>query len=192
MTTDEIKALIIQTAQSYGTNALQALAQAKAESNFSQVAISPAGAIGIFQLMPATAAQLGVDPYDPAQNIDGGVRYIKQVNNWFPGRLDLALAAYNWGIGNVNKMIWGSTNFPPASSWPDTAAVMSIVPLETRNYINRVIGYMTSLVNDPVYIASGSGGELPPNGQVEIGDSDIKLIAGITVAVLLLVALLRR
>ena len=99
----------------------------------------------------------------------------------FPGRLDLALSAYNWGIGNTYKMIWGSTAKPPQSSWPSPELTLASVPNETRNYINRVVGYMTELVNDPVYIASGSGGELPSGGGVDITDADIKLIAGLVV-----------
>lgn len=199
MTTDQIKALIIETARRNGTNALQALAQAKAESGFNQSAVSPVGAIGVFQLMPGTAADLGVNPYDLYQNIDGGTRYIRQCNNWFPGRLDLALSAYNWGIGNTYRMIWGSTSKPPQTAWPSTETVMQSVPNETLDYINRVIGYMTSLVNDPVYVASGGGGgEYPPPGDgngtggVEISDSDIKIIAGVTVGILLIVMLLRK
>ena len=190
MTVDQIKAEIISAARRNGSNPLQALAQAKQESRFNQSAISPAGAIGVFQLMPGTAADLGVNPYDVNENIDGGTRYIRQVTNWFPGRLDLALAAYNWGVGNVNKMIWGSTNFPPASQWPSTDTVMASVPNETRDYINKVIGYMTELVNDPVYIASGEGsGNLP---GVEINDADIRLIAGVVIFGLLAVSLLWR
>lgn len=189
MTTDEIKVEIIAAAQRNGTSALQSLAQAKAESNFNPSAISPAGAIGIFQLMPATAAGLGVNPYDTLQNIDGGTRYIKQCNGWFPGRIDLSLSAYNWGIGNTYKMIWGSTAKPPQSAWPGTEAVLASVPNETRDYINRVIGYMTELVNDPVYLASGEGGE---STGVDITDSDIKLIAGIVIFGMLAFALMRR
>ena len=70
MTVDEIKYAIIEAARRNGANALQSLAQAKAESNFNQSAISPVGAIGVFQLMPGTAAELGVNPYDALQNID--------------------------------------------------------------------------------------------------------------------------
>ena len=189
MTIDEIKYLIIETAKRNGAPPLQALAQAKQESRFDQLAVSPAGAIGVFQLMPKTAADLGVDPYNLQQNIDGGTRYIRQCNNWFPGRLDLALSAYNWGIGNTYKMIWGSTSKPPQSAWPSPETVLASVPNETRDYIHRVTGYMTELVNDPVYIAS-EGGE--PSTGVEISDSDIKLIAGVVIFGMLAWVLLRR
>lgn len=188
MTTDEIKYAIIEAARRNGANPLQALAQAKAESRFDPSAMSPAGAIGVFQLMPGTAADLGVDPYDVMQNIDGGTRYIRQTETWFPGRPDLQLSAYNWGIGNTYKMIWGSTAKPPQSAWPSTSAVLSSVPNETSDYINRVAGYMTELVNDPVYLASGEGGG---NGQVDVTDSDIRLIAGVVVFGMLAFVLLR-
>jgi soluble lytic murein transglycosylase-like protein len=199
MTTDQVKAEIIAAAQRNGTNALQALAQAKAESNFNPSAVSPAGAIGIFQLMPGTAAELGVNPYDIYENIDGGTRYIRQVNNWFPGRLDLALSAYNWGIGNTYRMIWtanglpASTTKPSPNLWPGTDIVIASVPLETRNYINQVIQNMTALQSDPVYLASGEGGggEAPPPDW-GMGENDLKLIAGLVVGGLLFFALLRR
>lgn len=70
------------------------------ESSWNQSAISPKGAIGLTQLMPGTAAQIGVDAFDPAQNIAGGARYLsdmfKQFGNWTD-----ALAAYNAGPGNI-------------------------------------------------------------------------------------------
>lgn len=198
MSTDQVKILIIETAKRNGAPPLQALAQAKAESNFDQSAISPAGAIGVFQLMPGTAADLGVDPYNLQQNIDGGTRYIRQCNNWFPGRLDLALSAYNWGIGNTYRMVWtsagqpSSTLKPPQSVWPSTSVVMQSVPNETRDYIQRVTGYMTELVNDPVYLASESGGIEPGGGGVDISNSDIQLIAGVVIFGMLAWVLLRR
>ncbi len=70
------------------------------ESSFNQAAISPAGAIGLAQLMPGTAAGLGVDPYDPVQNLQGGARYVRIQLERF-GQIDLALAAYNAGPQRV-------------------------------------------------------------------------------------------
>lgn len=76
-------------------------AVARTESGLDPAAISPAGAIGVMQLMPATAAALGVDPHDARQNILGGARYLRAQLDRFDGRIDLALAAYNAGADRV-------------------------------------------------------------------------------------------
>lgn len=74
------------------------------ESHFRQRAVSPKGARGLMQLMPGTARRLGVkDSFDPAQNIMGGSRYLKELMNMFGGRVDLVLASYNAGEGAVMK-----------------------------------------------------------------------------------------
>jgi soluble lytic murein transglycosylase-like protein len=76
-------------------------AVARSESGYDPAVVSPAGAIGVMQLMPATARQLGVDARDPAQNIMGGAAYLRAQLDRFDGALDLALAAYNAGGGRV-------------------------------------------------------------------------------------------
>ena len=73
-----------------------------AESNWDPVIVSPRGAIGLAQLMPATAEELGVDPWDALENLDGGARYLSQQYRMF-GTWELALAAYNAGPGAVAK-----------------------------------------------------------------------------------------
>jgi soluble lytic murein transglycosylase-like protein len=78
-------------------------AVARTESGLNPAAVSSAGAIGVMQLMPRTAAELGVDPRDPAQNLLGGARYLRAQLDRFDGAIDLALAAYNAGAGPVQR-----------------------------------------------------------------------------------------
>src|SRR5512134_1834140 len=76
----------------------------RAESNYDPFAISSAGAMGLMQLMPATARQYGVmNVFDPAQNIEGGVRYLKDLVKLYNGRTNLVLAAYNAGQEAVRR-----------------------------------------------------------------------------------------
>jgi len=91
-----------------------------AESGFQAGVVSPKGAIGLMQLMPQTALDLGVDPYDPVQNVDAGVRYLRDLLNKYDGGLYHALAAYNAGPGAVEKY----RGVPPYR--------------ETIDYINRI------------------------------------------------------
>lgn len=190
MDTTQIKVLIVQTAQQYGVDPILALAVARAESGYNQSAVSPVGAIGIFQLMPATASDLGVNASDYVDNIRGGCLYLSRLQQWYNGRIDLVLAGYNWGIGNVNRLLSGSTSFPDdgtIQSFPANQLLAS-VPGETRNYINRVTGYMIDASNDPVVLGlPGSGG-----GGVDITNSDTMLIAGLVVGVMILFVLLKR
>lgn len=92
-----------------------------AESSYDPRAVSPVGAQGLMQLMPATAQELGVsDSFDPQQNLEGGSRYLRQLLDKYDGDLDHALAAYNWGQGNVDRQ------------------GLEQMPAETRNYLAKV------------------------------------------------------
>lgn len=98
-----ISGLVRRIAREEGIDENQFLALVYQESRFNPCAKSSAGAIGLAQLMPGTAGDLGVDAYNIEQNLRGGARYYKQQLRKYNGNVSLALAAYNAGAGNVNK-----------------------------------------------------------------------------------------
>ncbi|MHB8765932.1 MAG: lytic transglycosylase domain-containing protein [Deferrisomatales bacterium] len=117
---DAVRRVVVRAARHYGLDPELVLAVIEAESGFDAGAVSPAGAQGLMQLMPATARELGVaDPFDPEQNVWGGARYLRELLDRYEGDLDTALAAYNWGLGNLGRR--------PGE-----------VPAETRQYVARV------------------------------------------------------
>lgn len=112
--------IITNASKRYGVDAGLIKAVIKAESDFNPRAVSHAGARGLMQLMPATARSLGVsDSFDPEQNVMAGTRFLSDMLRRYNGNVDSALAAYNWGPGNVDKR-------------PDR------LPRETRDYLVRV------------------------------------------------------
>jgi peptidoglycan DL-endopeptidase CwlO len=112
--------LFSRAASRYGVDASLLAAMANQESGFDSQAVSPAGAQGLMQFMPATAKDLGVNPLDPNSAIDGAARYLSSLTRQF-GSTDLALAAYNAGPGTVSS----HGGIPPYS--------------ETQNYVRAVM-----------------------------------------------------
>jgi soluble lytic murein transglycosylase-like protein len=115
--------LIRQNAEHHGVSVDLVRAVIQAESNFNRYAVSPKGAMGLMQLMPATARDLGVrDPFHPGQNIRGGVAYLAGLLNRFNQDVERALAAYNAGAARVDQY----NGVPPYR--------------ETQNYVKKITG----------------------------------------------------
>lgn len=121
-----IENVIAYAASVHGVDRNLVRAVARAESNFDHLAVSSKQAKGVMQLMDETAADLGVsDSFDPYQNIMGGTRYLRMLLDRYGGNVERALAAYNWGMGNLERN--------PGR-----------LPGETRTYISRVMRFYNS------------------------------------------------
>jgi len=119
--------IIRKCSNKYGVSASLIKAVIHAESGYNPNAVSKKGASGLMQLMPSTAKSLKVsNSFDPEDNVEGGVKYLRFLLDTFHGDVSLALAAYNAGLGKVAK--YGG--IPPYA--------------ETRNYVNKVLSYMQS------------------------------------------------
>ncbi len=117
----DTNSLIKEAAARYQVDPRLVAAVAQTESGGNQEAVSPAGAVGVMQLMPETAAGLGVNPYDKRQNIEGGAKYLRQMMDIFGGDVQKAVAAYNAGPQAVKEY----NGIPPYR--------------ETQDYVNKVL-----------------------------------------------------
>jgi hypothetical protein len=146
----DIDAAIEEAAARHNVDPNLVRAVVKVESNFNPNAVSRKGAMGLMQLMPSTARQLKVtNPFDPAQNVDAGVRHLKQLLESYGGDIKLTLAAYNAGAGAVAR----SSGVPRYT--------------ETQNYVRRITNLYYggavqggSVAHDPVRIQRDARGML--------------------------------
>ncbi len=126
-----IEDLIVRLSKKHGVDPALVKAVVEVESNFDPKAMSSVGAKGLMQIMPDTAKDLGIkDPFDPEDNLEGGIRYLKRLLNKYDNDISLALAAYNAGPGNVDK----HNGVPPFT--------------ETRNYVRKVLKAYTKYTQE--------------------------------------------
>ena len=141
-TANTLDSIFKKAASTYGIPEKILKAVAKTESDFQVTAVSKAGAMGIMQLMPATAKELGVsDPFNPEQNIMGGAKLLASNLKEFGGDLKLALAAYNAGSGAVRKY----DGIPPYN--------------ETQNYVKKIMADLESDSAIDINSVLGAAGE---------------------------------
>ena len=114
----DLATMVQEAARDQNVDARLVNAVAQAESGGDQSAVSPVGAIGVMQLMPDTAAGLGVNPYDKKQNIEGGAKYLREMLDTFGGDVRKAVAAYNAGPAAV-KAYGGVPPYPETQAYVD-------------------------------------------------------------------------
>lgn len=125
---------VLDAAKKSNVDPLMLARQLRQESGFNPDAVSSKGARGVAQFMPDTAKERGVNPADPTSSIFGGADYMADLKKQFGGDDRLALMAYNWGPGNVQK-------------WVATGSDPNKVPAETRDYVQRILGDNASAVS---------------------------------------------
>lgn len=142
--TINIPQTIADVAQQYGVDPSVALELATVESGLNPSAVSSKGAVGLFQVLPSTAGMAAAQLMDPATNIGAGIAYLASLLGQYGGDYSKALAAYNWGPGNVNGAISAA-----GANW------FSSIPATVQNYVDEIMGnassqYSVSAINLPV------------------------------------------
>lgn len=150
VTVEEIKSTIVAQALELGIDPALALSIAQVESNFKMEARSHCGAVGVFQLMPTTAKKIGINPYSLVENIKGGLKYYLMMYKMF-GSVELALAAYNAGPGNVKK--YGT--IPPFG--------------ETQRFVQKIMALQNVHKNDPAVLEA-----MAPKPVLEVSEEVIE------------------
>jgi hypothetical protein len=148
----DYQSLAAQIALKYNLNPELYLKQIAVESGFNPTAVSPAGAVGLGQLMPQTAQRFGVtNPLDPVQNLEGSAKYMRLLLNRYNGNYKLALAGYNAGEGAVDKY----KGLPPYK--------------ETQDYVNKILSNPIGLPTDQ-QAPSVESSQMPTNTLPNIKD----------------------
>ena len=152
---ENLAEVFTEASNTYGVSEKLLICMAKAESNFNPAAVSSAGAMGIMQLMPATASALGVaNAFDARENIMGGACLMAQHLQKYQGNVSLALAAYNAGSGAVDQ--YGG--IPPYA--------------ETQSYVQKILGYMDTEITVPAYTGGAYDTTAStPSGNASAGTS---------------------
>ena len=151
-----VKGLIVKHSLEMGLDPALALSIAKKESGFCHNKRSPYGAVGVFQLMPATAKKMGYNPYHIQDNIKGGIAYYKLMYKMF-GSTELALAAYNAGPGNVKKY----NGIPPFK--------------ETRNFVSSIMSNYNNLKLNPDPVIAQYKSVIKEINYVKPTDEDFRI-----------------
>jgi soluble lytic murein transglycosylase-like protein len=142
-TRDQLKQIVIAAADRYGINQAVALAQINQESGFKATVCSSAGACGIAQFIPGTAARFGLtDRTDPVASMDAWGRYMTQMLGQFNNRLDVAVAGYNWGENRATLR----------KAVQENRSVLNYsLPNETRNYVTAIFRNAGFDPSQPIY-----------------------------------------